>query len=61
MKRGDLMSLVEDKLTEEEKALKRYLEAFDYSTVMNFGEIRINVREGKAKVADFKKTVIFEN
>ena len=50
-----------DKLTEEEKALKEYLEAFDYSTVMNFGEIKVNVREGKAKVADFKKTLILDN
>jgi len=50
-----------DKLTEEEKALKEYLENFDYSTVMNFGEIKVNVREGKAKVADFKKTLILDN
>ena len=50
-----------DKLTEEEKALKEYLEAFDYGTVMNFGEIKVNVREGKAKVADFKKTLILDN
>lgn len=50
-----------DRLTEAEQALKSYLEGYDYSTVMNFGEIRINVREGKAKVADFKKTVILDN
>ena len=50
-----------DKLTEEEKALKKYLEGFDYSTVMNFGEIRINVREGKVKLVVFGKTVISEN
>ena len=50
-----------DKLTEEEQALKEYLEGYDYSKVMNFGEIRINVRDGKAKIADFKKTVILDN